>query len=73
MDKIECRAVIKYFVLKGLTPTQIKEEMDSTLGDSAPSLSTIKKLAADFKLLRQFIIGRWNMDSSPHTKDEEAV
>ena len=48
MDKIECRAVIKYFVLKGLTPTQIKEEMDSPLGNSAPSFSMIKKWAADF-------------------------
>ena len=38
-----------YFVLKGLTLTQIKEEMDSTLGDSAPSFSTIKKLATDLK------------------------
>ena len=41
--------VIKYFVLKGLTPTQIKEEMHFTLGGSAPSFSTIKKWAADFK------------------------
>ncbi|CAH2101194.1 unnamed protein product [Euphydryas editha] len=30
MEKSEKRAVIKYFYLKGLTPFQIKEELDST-------------------------------------------
>ena len=49
MDKIEVRAVIKYFVLKGLTPTDIKKELDSTLKDSSPSCSTVKKWAADLK------------------------
>src|SRR5436190_24157904 len=29
MDKIEYRAVIKYLFLKGNTPTQIKDELDS--------------------------------------------
>ena len=55
MDKIECRAVIKYFVLKGLTPTEIKDELDSTLKDSSPSFSTVKKWAADFKRGRSSI------------------
>lgn len=49
MNKIELRAVIKYFVLKGLTPLEIKNEMDSTLGDSSPSYSTVKKWAAEFQ------------------------
>jgi hypothetical protein len=49
MDKIEIRAVIKYFVLKGLTPTDIKNELDSTLKETAPSFSTVKKWAAEFK------------------------
>lgn len=49
MDKIEVRAVIKYFVLKGLRPTEIKNELDSTLKESAPSFSTVKKWAAEFK------------------------
>src|SRR5436190_14865022 len=48
MDKIEYRAVIKYF-LKGNTPTQIKDELDSVYGDSAPSIITVKFWAAEFK------------------------
>src|SRR5436190_23148743 len=49
MDKIEYRAVIKYMFLKGNTPTQIKDELDSVYGDSAPSFTTVKFWAAKFK------------------------
>jgi len=55
MDKIECRAVIKYFVLKDLMPTEIKNELDSTLRDSLPSFSTVKKWATEFKRGRSSI------------------
>ncbi|CAH2090560.1 unnamed protein product [Euphydryas editha] len=49
MEKSEKRAVIKYFYLKGLTPFQIKEELDSTLKDSSPSYSTVKQWVSEFK------------------------
>ncbi|GFV45776.1 histone-lysine N-methyltransferase SETMAR [Trichonephila clavipes] len=49
MDKIEYRAVIKYLFLKGNTPTQIKDELDSVYEDSAPSFTTVKFGAAEFK------------------------
>lgn len=49
MDKVEYRAVIKYLVFKGLTPKEIKNEFDSTLGESSPSFSTVKKWAAEFR------------------------
>ncbi|XP_030761217.1 protein GVQW3-like [Sitophilus oryzae] len=49
MDKIEYRAVIKYLVLKGNTSTQIKHELDSVYGVSAPSFTTVKFWAAEFK------------------------
>lgn len=49
MEKIEYRAVIKYLFLKGNTPTQIKDELDSVYGDSAPSFTTVKFWAAEFK------------------------
>ena len=49
MDKIEYRAVIKYLFLKGNTPTQIKDELNSVYGDSAPSFTTVKFWAAEFK------------------------
>ncbi|XP_030760794.1 protein GVQW3-like [Sitophilus oryzae] len=49
MDKIEYRAVIKYLLLKGNTPTKIKHELDSVYGNSAPSFTTVKFWAAEFK------------------------
>ena len=35
--------------MKGNTPTQIKDELDSVYGDSAPSFTTVKFWAAEFK------------------------
>lgn len=49
MDKIGVRYVIQYFYLKGLSPTNIQVELDSTLGESAPSFTTIKYWVAEFK------------------------
>ena len=49
MDKIEYRAVIKFFVKGGLTPTEIHSMFINVYGDSSPSFSTIKKWAAEFK------------------------
>ncbi|GFU60111.1 hypothetical protein TNCV_3144691 [Trichonephila clavipes] len=42
MDKIECRSVIQYLFLKGNTPTQIKDQLDSRYGDFALSFTTVK-------------------------------
>ena len=53
MDKIEYRVVIKYLFLKGNTPTQIKDELDSVYEDSAPSFTTVKFWAAEFKHARK--------------------
>ncbi|GFT93222.1 histone-lysine N-methyltransferase SETMAR, partial [Trichonephila clavipes] len=49
MDKIEYRAVTKYLFLKGNTPTQIKDELDSVYGDSASSFTTVKFRIAELK------------------------
>ncbi|XP_017480334.1 PREDICTED: histone-lysine N-methyltransferase SETMAR-like [Rhagoletis zephyria] len=49
MEKIGHRYVIQYFYLKGLSPSNIKAEIDSTLGGSAPSFTTIKYWVAEFK------------------------
>ena len=43
------RYVIQYFHLKGLSPTNIKVELDSTLGESASLFTTIKYWVAEFK------------------------
>ena len=47
IDKIGQGYVHEYFHLKGLCPTNIKAELYSTLGKSAPS--TIKYWGAEFK------------------------
>ena len=41
--------MIQYFHLKGLSSTNIKAELDSTLGESAPSFTTIKYWVAECK------------------------
>ena len=43
MDKIEYRAVIKFFVKEGLTPNEIHSKFIKVYEDSSPSFSTIKK------------------------------
>ena len=49
MDKIKYRTVIKYLFLKGNAPTQIKDELDSVYGDSAPSFNTVTFWVTEFK------------------------
>jgi transposase len=49
IDKIEYRAVIKFFVKEGLTPNEIYSKFIKVYGDSSPSFSTIKKWAAEFR------------------------
>jgi histone-lysine N-methyltransferase SETMAR len=59
MDKIEYRAVIKFFVKEGLTPNEIHWKFIKVCGDSCPSFSTIKKWAAEFKR------GRTSLEDDP--------
>ena len=59
LDKIEYRAVIKFFVKEGLTPNEINSKFIKVYGDSSPSLSTIKKWAAEFKR------GRTSLEDDP--------
>jgi len=59
MDKIEYRAVIKFFVKGGLTPNEIHCKFVNVYGDSSPSFSTIKKWAAEFKR------GRTSLEDDP--------
>ena len=41
MEKSEFQAVIKHLYLKGLTPKEIKAELDDVLGTSAPMFATV--------------------------------
>ena len=49
MKKIGHRYVIQYFYLKGLNSNNIKAKLDSILGESAPSFTTIKYWVEEFK------------------------
>jgi len=60
MDKIEYHSVIKFFVKEGLTPKEIHSKFIKVYGDSSPSFSTIKKLAAEFKH------GHTSLEDDPH-------
>jgi histone-lysine N-methyltransferase SETMAR len=61
MDKLEVRAVIKYFVLKGWKATQIHNDFKDTLGNSSPSLVTVSKWVNEFKR------GRESLVDDPHS------
>jgi hypothetical protein len=56
MDKIEYRAVIKFFGKEGLTLNKIHSKFIKVYGDSSPSFSTIKKRAAEFKRGRTSLV-----------------
>ncbi|EFN87815.1 Putative uncharacterized protein FLJ37770, partial [Harpegnathos saltator] len=49
MEKIEYRAMIKFFVLDGLTPTEIHPKLLKVYKDAPPSFSIVKKWTALFK------------------------
>jgi len=59
MDKIEYRAVIKFFLREGLTPNEINSKFIKVYRDSSPLFSTIKKWAAEFKR------GRTSLEDDP--------
>lgn len=59
MENIEHRAVIKFFVLDGLTPTEIHSKLLKVYKNSSPSFSTVKKWAALFKS------GRTSLEDDP--------
>ena len=50
MDRVEVRAVIKYFCKKGnCPPKEIHDNFIKTLGDESPFYSTVRKWAAEFR------------------------
>ena len=69
MEKLEIRAVIKYFCKIGMPPKEIYEDIMETLGKESPSYSTMKELAAEFERGRESVEddGR-----SGHPKDATA-
>ena len=55
--KSEFRAVIKHLYLKGLTPTEIKSELDEVQGTSALVFATVYNWVNEFKRGRTSRIG----------------
>ena len=71
MDKIRHRAVICYLGLKSLTPKQVHQDMETTLGDDTPSKSMANKWAGEFKRDRGSLEGDpvqedWTMPDFVH-------
>lgn len=55
MEKIEIRAVIKYFVKKGFSAKEIEDEFRGVLGEASPSKATICRWTAEFQRGRESI------------------
>ena len=61
MEKIEYRAVIKFFVLDGLSATDIHAKMEKVLKESSPSFSTVHRWTLEFKR------GRTSIEDDPRS------
>src|SRR5579863_6339993 len=59
MDNLRHRAVIQFLTLEDKKPKEIFERMGKVYGTSAPSYTTVKKWAAEFKR------GRQSLDDDP--------
>ena len=62
MEKSEFRAVIKHLYLKGLTPKEIKAELDEVHGTSAPVFPTVYNWGVIFNKAtgaRDVIVKNW--------------
>ena len=49
MNKVEVRAIIKYFCKKGMSQNEIHDDFIKTLKDESPSCIMVKKWAAEFR------------------------
>ena len=55
LEKLEIRAVLKYFCKKGMPPKEIHEDFMVNLGTESPSYSIVKKWALELKLGRESV------------------
>ena len=55
MEKVEHRSVIKFLTLEGVGPTDIHGRLVGVYRDSSPSITTVKRWAAEFRRGRESI------------------
>ena len=67
MDKIRHRAVICYLGVKGLTPKQVHQDMEATLGEDTPLNSMVQKWPGEFKR------GRESLEDAPTRKTTQCL
>ena len=65
--------MIQYFYLTALSPTNKKTELDSTLGESAPSFTIIKYWVAEFKRGRTSCQGEYRSGRPNEVTTREMV
>ncbi|XP_055691043.1 protein GVQW3-like [Lutzomyia longipalpis] len=61
MDRIEYRSVIKFLTKEGTSPSEIHKRLQAVYGTDAPSFSTVKAWA------RQFRFGKETVADEPRT------
>ena len=73
MDAVDKRSVIKYFLLKGFSPTEVHNEMSRTLGKDAPTKRTIYRWSNNFRFGRMTVKNEKPSGRPKTVTDEEAV
>ena len=73
MDEVDKRSVIKYFLLKGFSPTEVHNEMSRTLGKDAPTIRTVYRWANHFRFGRVTVKNEKPSGRPKTVTDEKAV
>ena len=73
MDAVDKRSVIKYFLQKGLSPTEVQKEMSRTLGKDAPTLRTVYRWSNNFRFGRVTVNNEKPSGRSKTVTDEKTV
>ena len=73
MDAVDKRSVIKYFLQKGLSPTEVHKEMASTFRKDAPTIRTVYRWTNNFRFGRVTVENEKPPGRPKSVTDEKAV